>query len=209
MRVAKKIWSDPVWSKVIASSIMGLCVYLGVLLFPSFESLLSTSFGIISGDLFILATVILTLVVVVLIQQRHRGLSAGKQLEGLGKEFKQKKGSALEWLRSLTDKELNQYLFLLWFPLRHTLITPKYFMHSEEIHHVPEISDLIERGVIRMRMESSSQYAVYLDKEVYRYLEREFIHNPTSLSEKDKEILERMKHTEFFMMFRRRNLFGF
>jgi hypothetical protein len=199
----RTIWKDAVWSKVIAWAIIGIIGSIGVILWrPGREvalgllRFLQEVRDFLWENPFALTSAILLMLVVALYSRLRR--VNHKQSERVG----------LQWIESLREDELVKYVpILLWFPANRTLKSPKYYVSSESLDHVPEIVELVEHRVLTIVIETVVHFSVQIDKEVCRKLEQEIIQNQNQLPGDKQKQIKVLRSIDFRDMFRTRGGF--
>ena len=181
-RFLRKVWNDPVGANVIASLFCTLIVFLAAIFIPAVNKLALLVLNIIGADPFLYSTIILFIIVGVLLV-RHKYLPS-----------KSKKVS-ISFLRHLSKDELSQYPFLFWFPINHTLKTSQYYHASENIDHIPEIRELIDRKVLSYIFDGVMYYSIEIDKECYKYLDS--IYRSLPKAEKESQSFRAFHGKEF------------
>ncbi|MGA2784860.1 MAG: hypothetical protein ABSF09_09215 [Candidatus Bathyarchaeia archaeon] len=210
MTSLKKAWSDPVWSKVIAGIILSVIGAAAIYLLPpvqavafDFLKFLSDMYAFVSTNPFVLSTGILAFVVILLLIKlsRKSRLTSSHNM----KTSTERPLGGVKWLSSLPDEEFHKYSFLLWFPLNHTLRTPKYYTGSEGLDHVPEVHELVNRNVLDIIIEDVIHFSVQIEPDVYKHLENELLGAWNSLPQKRKDELQQFRNTDFGLMMRGRS----
>lgn len=181
----KIVWHDPVGSNVIGGLIVVIIVSLATIFIPSVKIVVFQILNALISNPFIISTIVLFVIALLLFRQNKT----------LTKSIK----DPLTWLSHLSNEQLAEYKFLFWFPLNHTLKTSQYHHSSENIDHIPEIRELIDRKVLNYIFESIMYYTIEIDKECYKYMNAKYKQLPET--EKQNQYYITLQSKEFIRLF--------
>lgn len=177
MIIFKKIWNDPVWSKVIATFIVA--IFPVVLLWNYVIEIVSLVFSFIftnwSYSLNILLFTILVIFILLSVKKR-------------------KKNRSLKWLKNNMNTHLDKYMFLFWFPINGTLIGNYNGIPIDivsNINHTKMINDLLRNEVISFDTRFIAR--ISMNEKTYEYLESKLKKDPTNA----KKLINLLKDKEF------------
>ncbi len=198
----KKVWTDPVWSTVIAAVILSLGTIIWA---PVRDWIWNTG---IMCLLFIqtnYSRIIIAVLIVIVIIQFVRNKKAKKSIPHILTNTPTTL-SGKNWLVSLSNEDFQKYMFILWFPINHRLQTHPLFQ-SETLTHIPEIFELQKRKILFDSFFSAIEYVISIDKETYDYLEEQI----NILGRKDFAAIEKLKqqfgNCAFHMLFPKASLY--
>lgn len=206
MSLLTKLWNDPVWSKVIATSIIATGAFAISYFSPPVAhfflylwSWVEQAYDSVTDNIFILTTFLLGLALIFVIyrQKSNRYISNNARTN--------EKAIGINWFKSLDEQQFSRYAFLIWFPLNHSLRTPRYYLRHESIDHIPEIHELIQRQVIAIHRDNVIRFTVRIDDQVYYYLDSKLHDEYPQLSEEEKRALENIRNSDFGLMIRGRS----
>jgi hypothetical protein len=190
----KKIWKDPVWSKVIAAGIIAFVVWIS-----GFYTTLYILFQIVLlhiwSNIFLYLFIISLVVIISLLRKLNKTKDA---------YLSQKKTSS-NWFITLNDDAFYKYLFLLWFPLHRTLQTEKFF-YNEKFDHIPEFYELYTRKVIFNKNIGAVEYVIVINKEVYDYLDDFYQREKDKFDIDMNQFVDMLKNVSFYELCRGRSL---
>jgi hypothetical protein len=157
-----KIWNDSVWSKVIATFIILLITFIGTKILLMFK-LIPQSF--INSIFYYWYYIVLAISIILNIIQ----LILYKKTKSTTKDSK----AALKWIKSLSDKEFQQYKVLFWFPYKKTVSVFIGIMSKNysSFRNDPLFRDLVEHKVIKLEDEYYRGSSYDIDRNVYKFLE--------------------------------------
>jgi len=203
MSLIRRVWVDPVWSKVIAGAILALCTSLAIIIWAPIKEIALYTRDFVTTNFFVLTTAVLAVVLLYTLRGKRR--SAPSQIVSKGKKRSPQPLGGIEWLDSLTEDELSKYAFLVWFPLNRSLKTQKYFYNSESLDHIPEIEELIRRRVIRIQREDMVQFTVRVESDIYKYFEDLLQRSLDGMQQQKEDNLQSLRGSDLGLMLRGRS----
>ena len=197
--IFKKIWHDPVFSKVISACIITYILpnlssfILYITGFKTDNELISkfVFFGefVKTHFLIILLLFFFFLLVIFVIFFLKEAFSVAKPLQ---KKF-QKKDE--KWLINCIEQEIQKYLFLLWFPLKgetvgviHLPASEKLRVFNSRTFKLLESKNVVNRGYF--------DYSVSIDELAFKILDN-YLKKDYTGSEEQKKFIAEMKNMEF------------
>lgn len=196
----KKIWKDPVWSKVIASSIVAITIWISGF-YPTLYSWFVNSILHILSNIFLYLFILAVIVILSLLRKLNKNKKSSLPQKELVLNIEKKIG--LNWFNTLPDDSFYKYLFLLWFPLHRTLQTEKFF-YNEKFDHIPEFYDLYVKKVIFNKNINAVEYVIVINKEVYNYLEEFNQREKGKYDYEMNEFVDMLKSVPFYELYLRR-----
>ncbi len=160
MNIFRKIWNDPVWSKVIAGGILALIAFV----FSKYSQILSegSTQNIINNILSNTSAVILLLFLfasLLLILFTGGVLTNYTRIDAL--------------IRNIHKEKYSNYWVLFWFIINHTISSER-LLQSQSFNHIPEMNELYSRNIIKDSFASLTQFSIDMDKRVYDYLDKKY-----------------------------------
>lgn len=181
----KKVWHDPVWSKVISWGIIGLIV----IIFGIISFLYTKIIDLIYENLDKCPYALIIILIAIIIRDNIKILRLKKQLI-----------TKSEYGKLWLEKNHNDYPFLLWFIIRKTLKTENidsmYMRTLSPIPHLkdrPKIRELINRQVLTLKPERIGAYSFEIDKNCYDCIEvcwKEYLKTDKENAEKAENTLK-------------------
>ena len=197
MNLIKKLWKDPVWSKVIATGIILLIGWL----FNWYTIIWN---GIVMFFDFVISFYQIALIILLIIIIVYQFYTNKKNLGVLSRNKKKEFG--LEWFSKLDEINFQKYFFLLWFPINHRVQTHNMF-HNESLNHIPEVKELFAKKVLIAQPISGIEYVIEINKNVYDYLDEIYLRDFKNVENDMKQIIANFKSTPFHMLFPKVKLF--
>lgn len=160
MNVLKKIWNDPVCSKVIAGVILALMaiVYSEYPQILSDGSAKNIAYNILSNSHVIILLWILFSSLLLIIFTGGV-LTNFKRTDSL--------------IRNIHKDKYSNYWFLFWFIINHTISSDR-LLQSQSFNHIPEMNELYKRKILKDPFVSLTQFTIDMDKKVYDYLDKKY-----------------------------------
>lgn len=160
MAMLKKIWNDPVWSKVIAGGILALMGFI----FSKYSQIISDGLTQNKGNNILSNTpaiIILLFLFSCLLLITFTGgvLNNFRQIDNI--------------IRNIHKEKNSNYWFLFWFIINHTLSSER-LLQSQSFNHIPEMNKLYSRNIIKDSFASLTQFTINIDKRVYDYLDKKY-----------------------------------
>jgi hypothetical protein len=144
----KKIWTDPVWSKVISAAIIVLFTYVLKQLFPSF---INNYFKetIICISLFIFVLLLINFVVIL-----------------------NKNKPDIRWLKNMLKNHTEDYIFLLWFPINKKVRNDKSYLMLHDDESIRMVNSIIVKKLEDHNIFEMGSYGIIeINAKAYDYLE--------------------------------------
>jgi hypothetical protein len=184
----KKIWKDPVGSKVIAAGLIFLFGLIYKLYTYNwninllFVKLILNNYQII---------IIIVLIIVVFLQFYYNRKNP---------QVYKKKDGGIRWILKLDNQSFQKYLFLYWFYINRRVQTNNIFL-GESLNHVPEIRELYDWGILFSQPISGIEYVIEIDKEVYNFVENTYLKSFKGCDAGVKSIINQYKSMPFQLLF--------
>jgi len=202
LQYLKKIWHDPVWSKVISTVIIasaGTTLYFLINIFKNIIDFFQKYFDESSIPWFISAFIFLAFLVQL---KRKRKIPIP-----ISNTNTNQINNPLQWVQNFSLEEHARYLFLLWFPVNHTLRSQSYrkpgyrSIESISFEHIPEIRDCIDKKVLKYFHQNKMEFGLEVDRDVYEYFDGLYLRDSKKLADELKLIISNFQTRSFEQLF--------
>ncbi len=194
-KLLSRIWNDPVGSKVISGIILSILGALAYIFLPLLKWLKFIYTSFITNP-FVYLFVLSLLIIFILLKRNMKviKINSPKKIIGMG------------WFANLSDDQFYRYLFLLWFPLHHSLQSEQLY-EREKLDHIPEIHELFKAKILRKKYDSIAAitYVIEIDKGVYDYLDEFYQREKSSFDDRMWELIEVWRKSLFYDIWKIRN----
>lgn len=178
----RKIWNDPVWSKLIASGIIALITFL----FSKYSQIISA--GSIKA---IVNNIFSNTLVVIILFFLFSSLLLIVFTGGVFSNFRRLN----VLIRNIHKEKNSNYWFLFWFIINHTISSER-LLQSQSFSHIPEMNELYSRNILKDSFSSLTQFTIDLDKNVYDYLDKKY-QKLTNRNQKFKNYINQITGKKF------------
>ena len=174
-----KFWKDPVWSKVIATGIIGILA-----IFPIINNILAIKDFLIKYWKLIVILIEFFVICIFVFKKSIKKVVSGS------------KKADIKWLKKMKIEEANQNQFLLWYPLNCTTISPHLTLNTEsmlKLGYSKVIQDLCDHNILKLQLNSSYK----ITSEAYKFFEDKLKKEIVHLNAEGKKRLKDIKDQDF------------
>lgn len=167
MNLFVRIWKDSVFSKIIATGIIALIgIIFGKMNWDKIKLFFTDSVTVFFKEYYKECFIVILLITVLFLLNKVRRNNKEETTSYIDTDI----NLDMEWFETLTEGEVSHYVFLFWFPLNGTLVSPSLNIGFNKVNSIRNsvlMLDLIDHGIITFTTFSRFK----LNRKAYEFLQ--------------------------------------